>query len=478
MVAIVLTSVLLALAIALALSGKPTDSTPLAEEKVSATTVPPSLEPTSTQVIIQVSPSPSSPQTPLSPSLPTSTLRAPTPTAPDTTAPPISPTPIPLPPTLAPASWALLGNKYGIHLLLDDDRDHWVPDVWPEHLQAARQIVGEGGYVVQLIRLDDLDVARWQLFLDLCAQEHLIPILRLVTTFDHDNKWWNAPPKDADGQGYTKAARRYREFLSALKWPATPRYAIVHNEPNRGDEWSNQPNAAEYAQFLLDVGQALRSIGVTVLGPALDLYAPHSNGQIIAGYRYIDAETFLDEMAAARPEAFDVIGVLAAHAYPPDPFRFDPSRQEFRIDYAFGAQNPNHLEPPAGLYNRGINSYRWELWKLEQLIGPRAATLPVLITESGWRHGPTQDPEARDSVHAEISFETQSAYLDLAFRGNGGRYPDLPDTGWTPWNDDPRVLGVVLFALGGYPKDWGHTNWVTVDDLGHVTGFYPITLPR
>jgi hypothetical protein len=226
------------------------------------------------------------------------------------------------------------------------------------------------------------------------------------------------------------------------------------------------------------VGAALHTIGVTVLGPALDLYAPHSNGQPINGYVYIDAESFLDGMYAAVPEAFDQIDVWAAHAYPPDPFRFDPARHYFRIDYANGATNPNHQEPPPGIYNRGINSYRWELWKLEQLMGPRATSLPVMITESGWRHAPSQEPEARDAVHAEISFETMSAYLDLAFHGNSGRYPDLPDSGWTPWTEDSQVLGVVLFALGGYPRDWGHTNWVVVDQQGRITQPYPLTLGR
>jgi hypothetical protein len=399
------------------------------------------------------------------------------------TSPPSSPT-ISASPSATPS--ATLGSqprrtsamqKYGIHLLLDDGRNHWLPDVWPQHVQAARQIVGQGGYVIQLIRLDDLDVERWQFFLDLCAQEQLVPIIRLATPYDHDRKWWEAPPKDAGGEGYTEAARRYREFLAQLRWPAPQRYAIVHNEPNRGDEWSDQPNPAEYARFLLDVGQALHTIGFTILAPALDLYAPHSNGQPIAGYRYIDAETFLDEMAAAFPEAFDQIDIWASHAYPLDPFRLDPSHQEFRIDYAHGAANPRHLEPPEGIFNRGVNSYRWELWKLEQIIGPRAATLPVMITESGWRHAPSQDPAARDSVHAEISFATQSAYLDLAFHGNNDRYPGLPQTGWTPWNDDPQVLSVVLFALGGFPKDWGHTNWVTLDHRGSISGFYPISLP-
>jgi hypothetical protein len=368
------------------------------------------------------------------------------------------------------------GQKRGIHLLLDDGRNHWPADVWPQHVQAARRIVGEGGYVVQLIRLDDLNPGRWQRFLDLCAQERLVPIIRLAGEYDHERKWWIAPPPDAGGQGYGEVAARYRDFLAQLRWPAEPRYVIVYNEPNRGDEWSSAPNPAEYARFLFDVGQALHEIGITVLGPALDLYAPHSNGQLIAGHRYLDAETFLDEMAAAEPRAFDVVDVWAAHAYPLDPFRLDPSRQVFRIDYANGASNPQHLEPPAGLYNRGVNSYLWELWKLEQIIGPRARQMPVMITESGWRHAPTQDPGARDSVHAEVSFETMAAYLELAFYGNRGRHPELPETGWIPWQQDPRVLGVVLFALGGYPPDWGHTNWAVVDEGGQVINLYPIPL--
>jgi hypothetical protein len=397
----------------------------------------------------------------------------------DASLPPGTATPVPAAIAASPIPYGpVAGQKRGIHLLLDDGRDHWPPEVWPQHVQAARRIVGEGGYVVQLIRLDDLDVGRWQAFLDTCADERLVPIIRLAGEYDHDQKWWMAPPRDADGQGYREVAARIRDFLTRLRWPAEPRYVIVFNEPNRGDEWSNAPNAAEYARFLYDVGHGLQAAGITVLAPALDLYAPHSNGQLIAGHRYIDAETFLDEMVAAEPQVFDVVDVWASHAYPLDPFRLDPSRQVFRIDYAHGASNPRHLEPPEGLYNRGVNSYRWELWKLEKLIGPRARDLPVMITESGWRHAHTQDPEARDHVHAELSFETMAAYLDLAFYGNEGRYPDLPETGWIPWQEEPRVLGVVLFALGGYPRVWGHTNWAILDEGGQIIGLYPLPLGK
>ena len=34
-------------------------------------------------------------------------------------------------------------NKLGIHLLLDDGRNQWPVAVWPEHLDYARQAVGE-----------------------------------------------------------------------------------------------------------------------------------------------------------------------------------------------------------------------------------------------------------------------------------------------------------------------------------------------
>jgi hypothetical protein len=39
------------------------------------------------------------------------------------------------------------------------------------------------------------------------------------------------------------------------------------------------------------------------------------------------------------------------------------------------------------------------------------------------------------------------------------------------------VLAVILFALGGFPKDQGHTNSVEVDSQGQLTGHYPRLLP-
>jgi hypothetical protein len=364
-------------------------------------------------------------------------------------------------------------NKYGVHLLLDDGVNEWPEAVWPQHVQAAHQLVGDGGYVVQLIRSDDLDLRRWQLFMDLCARAGLVPIIRLATFVDRANGWWVAPEPDADGRRYTTIARRYAEFLAQLRWPDGPRYVLVHNEPNRGDEWSNRPNPREYGQYLIDVSQALRPLGMTILAPGLDLYAPHTNGGLVGQFRYIDAETFIDEMASAHPTVFDAIDIWAAHAYPPDPFRLDPSRQVFKIDYLNGAHNPRHMVPPAGLFNRGVNSYQWEMWKIRQYFGEERK-IPVMITETGWRHRETQDPRAEDHVGAEIPEHVLGHYATMAFQGNRGRFPKQPETGWLPWDDDPTVVGAVLFALGGFPSRWGHTNWVIVADDGRITGTYPM----
>lgn len=66
-------------------------------------------------------------------------------------------------------------------------------------------------------------------------------------------------------------------------------------------------------------------------------------------------------------------------------------------------------------------------------------------------------------------------YLDLAWRGNGGRYPDFPETGWTPWSTDRRLLGVVIFAFNGTPVEWGHTSWLRLDHSGTILGTAPMT---
>ena len=160
-------------------------------------------------------------------------------------------------PTAVPAA-ARVTSKLGIHLMLDDKQSHWTAETWPQHLRYARALVGEWGFVEVLIRLDDLDVEKWQFFLDECWRRHLTPVIRFATFYDNEHKWWAAPIRDNEGGGYFTVAEQYRDFLDHMKWPITPRYIIVGNEPNRGDEWENQPNGAAYAHFLGDVSRRLK----------------------------------------------------------------------------------------------------------------------------------------------------------------------------------------------------------------------------
>jgi hypothetical protein len=341
-------------------------------------------------------------------------------------------------------------------------------------LAYARELVGEWGFVVALIRLDDLDPDKWQFFFDECRRRHLTPIVRFATFYDNEHKWWAAPIRDNEGSGYFTVAEQYRDFLDHIRWPTTPHYVIVGNEPNRGDEWQNQPNGEAYAHFLGDVSRRLRENdpSIVILNGALDLYAPHTNGQPFKdGYRYIDADTFLNQMAGWDKDIFKKIQVWNSHAYPMGPFSDGPFNQSMKFDYLNGAQGARKTPWPAGLANRGINSYNWELAKIQEL---GASTLPVMVTETGWRHADTTVAAAADHDHAVLSAQQVTDFFELAFIGNkGGRLPAYPQTGWTPWEDDPRLIAVIPFTLDGYPADWGHSNWLMLDDHGLVQGTYP-----
>lgn len=363
-------------------------------------------------------------------------------------------------------------NRLGVHLLLDDGRNAWPAEVWPEHLRYARQASGEWGYVTELVRLDDLDPQKWQIFFDLCAGLHLTPILRLATTYDRDRGWWAAPAPDPDGS-YGSIAARYADFIAALRWPTGVHIIVAGNEPNHGNEWGGRPDPASYARFLIDMADALHAADpdVRVLNAGFDPYTPHTgNAAWVDGMYYLDEESFLDGMIAAYPDVFGYIDGWASHSYPLGPFTEPPWQQVYQVDWLNGAVNPAHVEPPPGIANRGVNGYEWELFKLAT-YGVR--DLPVYITETGWRHAESADPASTDNGRPLPDARTAAAYFDLMLRGNGGRYPDWPEEGWMPWLDDPRVAGVTPFALDGIPIEWGHTNWLILDEEGRISGAYP-----
>ncbi len=359
-----------------------------------------------------------------------------------------------------------LYNKRGVHLLLDDGGNYLSPTVWDEHLAWAARLIGRGGHVVQLIRSNDLRPDVWQRFFDTTAREQLVPIVRLATYKEPRSRWWVAPTPDQGGQTYRSEADRIRRFFDAIDWRTERIIVTVSNEPNRPDEWSGAPDPAAYARYLRDVAEALRrvtAVQIVLLNAGLDAYAPTAS---FPGGDSIDAERFMEGMAAEVPGIFDLLDGWASHAYPLGPFNQHPGQQTFQIDDV-RPDAPTRPKPPDGLPNRGVNGYLWEEWKLREL-GVRK-TLPVYITESGWRHARSQAPASLDAEHATVDDERLSRYLSLAYDGPPGGQA----AGWVPWNEDARVVTVALFALGGRPEHWGHTNLLLVDQLGRVIGLYP-----
>jgi hypothetical protein len=223
-------------------------------------------------------------------------------------------------------------TKWGVHLLLDDGVTQWPTEVWDQHVTHARRLIGNGGYVLELVRLDDLNIPKWQAYLDLIVANGLTPMLRLATYQDRQRGHWVAPPTDSDGRRYRDVAARYATFIRELRAPG-PLYVIVGNEPNRGDEWSGKPDPVAYARFLSDVSEALRGDPrVLVLNGAMDQYAPNTQGLALNGFMAIDGASFLERMNAAMPDVWDSIDIWASHAYPARPFESPPSLSEYRVD--------------------------------------------------------------------------------------------------------------------------------------------------
>jgi hypothetical protein len=363
------------------------------------------------------------------------------------------------PATRPPAAPAPAG-RLGVHMLLSEGYTPWPWRAWRDHLTLAREAVGPGGYVLQVLSDGNRDPARWQAFMAGARNNGLRPIVRLATRYDRNLRHWRAPIPDRTLDSYHRVAADYRRFLDALRWPPGERVVIVGNEPNRGDEWGGRPSPTQYARFLRDVAAALRPAGYTVLNAALDAYCPNTNGARVDGVRYVDAESFMDGMRRAEPSFPTWLDGWASHAYPQGPFAAPPGEQAFKIDLLNGAENPDHLEPAEGVYNRGINGYGFELAKLASYGAP---PLPVWITETGWRHRDAPIP-SRDRHGAVLSHEQAAENVRRALVG--------PSDWFTPWLKDPRVRAVVFFGFDGDPGYWGHSSILRMSPDGRVIGRY------
>ncbi len=135
-------------------------------------------------------------------------------------------------------------NFFGIHIL------------FPSELDQAKDLVnssgGDWGYVTIPIQITDLNLEKWQDFMNNAKSLHVIPIIRLATQNDpHNTAVWRKPnPSDI---------LDFANFLSSLNWPTKNKYVILFNEVNRFDEWGGDyPNPIEYAKLVSYASQVFK----------------------------------------------------------------------------------------------------------------------------------------------------------------------------------------------------------------------------
>jgi hypothetical protein len=189
-------------------------------------------------------------------------------------------------------------NPIGINLI------RWIE---PHYLRAAAELVnsngGDWGYAtIVLVDEDRDDPARFQRLLDECALLHLTPIIRIGTRFDLVGGTWSRP--DWNDPFY------WRDFFGELRWPTTPKYVVVGNEPNLGREWGGEVDPAGYARYLERwVELFAHDPSYRIFNGALDA----SNDTSLPGR--MDEFEFIDAMRGAVPRIFERLHGWASNPY-------------------------------------------------------------------------------------------------------------------------------------------------------------------
>lgn len=230
-------------------------------------------------------------------------------------------------------------NFVGIHIL------------FPEEVSEASKLVngngGEWGYVIVPIRTVDMDLKKWQKFMDEARAQKVIPIIRIATEPYYKNTaTWRIPHKFD--------AVDYANFLNSLNWPTKNKYVVLYNEINRFDEWGGEaPSPEEYADILerAIITFKSRNPDFYIIMGGLDNGAPN-NTQYMSNY------AFLEEIAEKKPQLFREIDAFSSHSYP----------------------NPGFMQPPEE-GKMSVATYRYEYNLINSYTDTKK---PVFITETGW----------------------------------------------------------------------------------------------
>jgi hypothetical protein len=300
-------------------------------------------------------------------------------------------------------------NPYGVHTMLQDFGHYPTID---KHLTWAKTLIGDGGYVKQLfypITNSTTGPQQWWIyFVNKCYDLNLNPIIRLGGEIGSDG-FWKKPQPDAPGD-YTTIANAIKNVVSQLpRRDGFTLYIEVFNEPNLRCEWSGNPNPVEYADFLIDVAAAIRSIGdprIKILNAGLSVGGDYNN---------LD---FIDAMCTSRPAVTQAFDVWACH-----PYAKVPPEQNY------------HNGTTTSLM--AIDSYVLELQRLSKYMD--ISNLKVIGTECGYGGEGLQNAD----------------YMMRAFRDYYSKWPEV--LAMCPWNfaspfgDADWIYGDSGTDENGYP---------------------------
>lgn len=302
-------------------------------------------------------------------------------------------------------------NKFGIHLA-------------QPHLNEIKKVAdmvngngGDWGYVTLVIEEQDRNRQKWQEVFDLLRDFHLIPIIRLATK-PEGNSWRRPNKEDADS---------WAEFLNSLNWVVKNRYIVLFNEPNHGLEWGGNVDAFQYATTSREFAKKLKekNSDFFVMMAGFDASAPNSMPM------YLDEETYLRNIfTVISPDEFEkYFDGISSHSYP----------------------NPAFSGSPYDSGKGTIRTYQWEE-DLFRSLGVNK-TLPVFITETGWR--------MRDEITTANNFKTAYESVWLS---------DSNVIAVTPFVYDYQGPPFLEFSWKRYQSDEFYAQYYMVKDMQKTKG--------
>jgi|GEM_PF-5978364 len=305
-----------------------------------------------------------------------------------------------------PAAGIKVHNPYGIHTLMESCDG--IPAL---HLDGAKILAGNGGYVTQLFYpIDTTTTGPSECAINFVQEAYarnLIPIIRLQG--QRINGIWQAPSPGPSGN-YTEIAQAYTRYVAGLpRRDTNPLYITIWNEPDLWIEWSGQPNAVQYARFFVAVSNAIRQLG--------DARIRIVNGALTPGNL-----TFLNQMLSV-PGFRDAFDVWASHCYP--------------------YNHPAWYNIHSGTARYGTYAIDCYLHELAMINNQGRPNVKVIIKETGYALG---NNTFGFEGFPTINETNRVQYIASAFADY-----------WQTW---PEVVAVTPFELTDESGHWAAFDWV------------------